>query len=181
MEQPLVTAITHSTGEARVTLTALPNEPGIAGRIMSALAGGGVNVDLIIQNEPRDGAGAGMSFTVPREQLDAARDVLDPLRLELSFGEVQGDPRMGRVSLIGAGLKTNPTVATTAFTELGEAGVNIEMISTSPIEISCVIAEGDVPRAVERLRAAFGLESGEVREQDTTGDHRPVTVPAEGS
>ncbi len=160
MERPLVTAVTHSTDEARVTLTGLPDMPGVAGRVFTALAEANVNVDMIIQNEPEtEGHGADMSFTVPRADLVLARERLDAIKDELGFGDIVTDPAMGQVSLVGAGMKSHPGVAAKAFTVLGEAGINIEMISTSPIKISCVIREDDVVTAVKawrRLRARPG-------------------------
>jgi aspartate kinase len=175
MERPLVTAVTHSTDEARVTLTQLPDRPGIAGRVLTVLAEANVNVDMIIQNEPEsEGRGADMSFTVPRDDLAAAREALDPLVAELGIGGVATDPSMGKVSLVGAGMKSHPGVAAKTFTVLGDAGVNIEMISTSPIKISCVVREEDVARAVRDLHAAFELGDDAIRKEDPRGDHRPV-------
>jgi aspartate kinase len=162
MERPLVTAVTHSTDEARVTLTGLPDVPGIAGRVLTVLAEANVNVDLIIQNEPEsEGHGADMSFTVPRADLLLAGDRLESIKEELGFGAVVTDPAMAQVSLIGAGMKSHPGVAAKAFTVLGDAGINIEMISTSPIKISCVIREADVATAVKAWARAFGLDENE--------------------
>jgi aspartate kinase len=162
MERPLVTAVTHSTEEARVTLTGLPDRPGVAGRVLTALAAANVNVDLIIQNEPEtEGHGADMSFTVPRADLILAREQLESIKDELGFGEVVTDPAMAQVSLVGAGMKTHPGVAAKCFTVLGDAGINIEMISTSPIKISCVIREADIVTAVQQLARAFGLDERE--------------------
>ncbi len=175
MERPLVTAITHSTGDARVTLTQLPDRPGVAGRVMTALADANVIVDMIIQNEPEsEGHGADMSLTVPREDLDSAREALEALVPELGIGGVATDPGMGKVSLVGAGMRTHPGVAAKTFSVLGDAGVNIEMISTSPIKISCVVREADVQTAVRELHQAFGLGEDAVRREDPRGDHRPV-------
>ena len=175
MERPLVTAVTHSTDEARVTLTGLPDVPGVAGRVLTALAAANVNVDMIIQNEPQsEDHRADMSFTVPRADLRAAHEALEPLVPELGIGEVASDDHMGKVSLVGAGMRSYPGVAAKAFSVLGEAGINIEMISTSPIKISCVIAEGDVPDAVRRLHTAFELGADAVRHEDVQGVHRPV-------
>jgi aspartate kinase len=175
MERPLVTAVTHSTDEARVTLTQLPDRPGIAGRVLTVLADANVNVDMIIQNEPEsEGRGADMSFTVPRDDLIAAREALDPLVAELGIGGVATDPSMGKVSLVGAGMKSHPGVAAKTFTVLGDAGVNIEMISTSPIKNSCVVREADVAAAVRELHRAFELGEDAVRLEDPRGDHRPV-------
>jgi aspartate kinase len=175
MERPLVTAVTHSTDEARVTLTGLPDTPGVAGRVMTALADANVNVDMIIQNEPETAdQRADMSFTVPRTDLDLARETLERIQPELGFGAIATDPAMGKVSLVGAGMKSHPGVAAKTFTVLGDAGVNIEMISTSPIKISCVVREEDVVRAVQDLHAAFELGEDAIRREDPRGDHRPV-------
>ncbi|MGE5635739.1 MAG: aspartate kinase [Nocardioidaceae bacterium] len=180
MERPLVTAVTHSTAEARVTLTGLPDRPGVAGRVMTALAGAGVNVDMIIQNTPlSDGHRADMSFTVPRDDLDSACERLEAVQPELGFGQVRTDARMGKVSLVGAGMRSHPGVAAKAFTVLGEAGVNIEMISTSPIKISCVVREPDVEAAVRLLHTAFGLGRDAVKREDVSGTHRPIVPPDE--
>jgi aspartate kinase len=175
MERPLVTAVTHSTDDARITLTRLPNRPGVAGRVLGALAGANVNVDMIIQNEPLSGDGrADMSFTVPRTDLVTAREALEPLVDELGIGEIATDAAMGKVSLVGAGMRTHPGVAHKTFNVLGAAGVNIEMISTSPIKISCVVREDDVPTAVRELHRAFELGADGIRHEDPRGDdHRP--------
>jgi aspartate kinase len=178
MERPLVTAVTHSTDEARVTLTSLPDQPGIAGRVFGALEGANVNVDMIIQNEPiAEDQRADMSFTVPRTDLAGAREALAPLAAELGLGEIQLDDAMGKVSLVGAGMRSHPGVAAKAFAVLGKAGVNIEMISTSPIKISCVVREKDVETAVRELHTAFGLGADAVKREDVAGDHRPVVEP----
>ena len=184
MERPLITAVTHSTDEARVTLTDLPDVPGVAGRVMTALADANINVDMIIQNEPapRPEGGeerADMSFTVPRADVRAAADAIAPLVAELGIGDVVTDAAMGKVSLVGAGMKSHPGVAARAFSVLGRAGVNIEMISTSPIKISCVVREEDVPAAVTELHRAFELGADAVRREDVAGDHRPVVEPRE--
>jgi aspartate kinase len=158
MEHPLITAVTHSTGEARVTLQGVPDTPGAAGRIASALAGANVNVDMIIQNEPvSEGQRADMSFTVPRDDLRVAGEALAPLKDELGIEGIATDESMGKVSIVGAGMKTHPGVAAKVFTTLGEQGINIEMISTSPIKISCVIPGERVPDAVRALHGAFDL------------------------
>jgi len=182
MERPLVTAVTHSTDEARITLTGLPDRPGIAGRVLTALADANVNVDMIIQNEPEsEGQRADMSFTVPRSDLAAARGALEPLKSELGIGDVASDDRMGKVSIVGAGMKSHPGVAARTFSVLGEAGVNIEMISTSPIKISCVIREEEVEDAVRGLHAAFELGADAIRREDVQGDHRPIIRPDEAA
>jgi aspartate kinase len=158
VEQPLITAVTHSLDEARVTLLGVPDKPGVAGRIFNALAEANVNVDMIIQNEPiGDGHRADMSFTVPRQDLPLAHASLGPLVDELGIAEVASDEDMGKVSIIGAGLKSHPGVAAKVFATLGSEEINIEMISTSPIKISCVIPGEQIPKAVNALHEAFEL------------------------
>ncbi len=172
MERPLVTAVTHSTGEARVTLLGVPDQPGIAGHIFTTLADANINVDMIVQNEPEgEGRRADMSFTVSREDLRAARTTLEGLASEVGIERVATDEAMGKVSLVGAGMRSYAGVAAKVFTVLGEAGINIEMISTSPIRISCVIAGERVPEAVRALHDAFEL-SGEdtVKVEDPFGE-----------
>jgi aspartate kinase len=160
MENPLITAVTHSTGEARVTLMGVPDTPGIAGRVTTALAEANVNIDMIIQNEPvSEGQRADMSFTVPRDDIPGAQAAIAPIADELGI-EVATDPAMGKVSIVGAGMKSHPGVAAKVFTTLGENEINIEMISTSPIRISCVVSGERVPDAVRALHSAFNL-SGE--------------------
>jgi aspartate kinase len=157
MEQPLITAVVHSREEARITLLGVPDRPGIAGRIFGALAKANVNVDMIVQNEPvSEGARADISFTVPREDVQATRSTLDPMAGDM-FDQLVSDPEMGKVSLVGAGMKSHPGVAAKVFETLGEHEINIEMISTSPIKISCVIRAERVPEAVRSLHAAFDL------------------------
>jgi aspartate kinase len=174
MERPMVTAVTHSTSEARITLLGLPDRPGIAAAVMGALAEANVNVDMIIQNEPAsEGHLADMSFTVPRDDLLVAREALEPLGAELGFGAIQTDEHMGKVSVVGAGMKSHPGVAHRTFQALGDAGVNIEMISTSPIKISCVVREEHVETAVRELHTAFQLGAEAVLPEDVAGVHRP--------
>jgi aspartate kinase len=171
MENPLITAVTHSTEEARVTLKGVPDIPGVAGRITTALARAHVNVDMIIQNEPvSEGQRADMSFTVPRTDLADARRALEPLATE-NGGEIATDEAMGKVSIVGAGMRTHPGVAAQVFTTLGEEGINIEMISTSPIKISCVIRGDRVPTAVRALHAVFALSGeGTIRQERPFGE-----------
>jgi aspartate kinase len=115
-----------------------------------------------------------MSFTVPRTDLELARETLAGVQAELGFGGIATDAEMGKVSVVGAGMKSHPGVAAKTFSVIGDAGVNIEMISTSPIKISCVVREADVARAVRELHAAFELSEDAIRREDPRGDHRPV-------
>jgi aspartate kinase len=157
LEHPFITAITHLTAEARITLLDVPDEPGAAARIFEALSEANVNVDMIVQNEPSDADGkAEISFTVPDEDLRIAKEALQPLAT-VYFSELREDPEMGKVSIIGAGMRSHPGVAAKVFRVLADGQINIEMISTSPIKISCVIRRDQVPRAVRALHDAFGL------------------------
>ena len=175
LERHLVTAVTHSTDEARVTLTGVRDEPGIAGRILRALADANVNVDMIIQNEPvSNNDGADLSFTVESDDLPAALDALDGLDVA---DKVLKDDHTGKVSIVGAGMRSHPGVAAKVFEVLGEQKINIEMISTSPIKISCVIAAERVEDAVKALHKAFELGEDAVRKEEPTGsEHRPTVA-----
>jgi aspartate kinase len=159
-ERPLITAVTHSTSESRVTLIGVPNQPGMAASLFEALAEANVNVDMIDQNVPTDAGGvAEISFTVPREDLRAARAALQPLAGE-AYSELTAQEEMGKVSIVGAGMRTHPGVAAKVFRVLADEELNIDMISTSPIKISCVIPRDRVESVVRALHTAFGL-SGE--------------------
>jgi aspartate kinase len=173
VEQPFVTAVTHSDGEARVTLTGVRDEPGIAGRIFTALAAAGINVDVIIQNEPvGDDALADLSFTVDRADLTSATDTVRALDVSQ---DVRSEEQIGKVSIVGAGMRSHPGVAAKVFEVLGREGINIEMISTSPIKISCVISADRVPDAVRALHQAFELGEDAVKPEDPMGaQHRPT-------
>src|SRR4051812_43108390 len=174
MEQPFVTAITHSVDEARVTLVGIRDEPGVAGEIFNALADAGINVDVIIQNEPvGDDELADLSFTIDRAELTTATDTLAALG-DVSEG-IRTDDQIGKVSIIGAGMRSHPGVAAKVFEVLGREEINIEMISTSPIKISCVISADQVPAAVRALHQAFELGADAVRTEDPEGaEHRPT-------
>jgi aspartate kinase len=171
MENPLITAVTHSRGEARVTLIGLPDTPGVAGRVTTALADANVNIDMIIQNEPRTaGALAELSFTVPRDDVDAARVALEPIAAELGI-TLETDASMGKVSIVGAGMKSHPGVAAKVFSVLGAQEINIEMISTSPIRISCVVPAEKVEEAVKALHTAFDLSGADtIRPEQPFGE-----------
>jgi aspartate kinase len=169
MERPLVTAVTHSTEEARITLLGVPDRPGAAARIFGALAEAGCIVDTIIQNEPLgDGRDAEVSFTIPQEDLADAELALQKVVEELEIRQIDADRQIGKVSIIGAGMRSYPGVAAKVFETLGAEGINIEMISTSPIKISCVIRSDVVTQAVRALHSAFDLGAGGIEE-----DHGP--------
>jgi aspartate kinase len=161
MEHPLITAVTHSTDEARITLVGVPDRPGAAASIFMALADANCNVDTIIQNEPlTEGRDAEVSFTIGTEDLRAAEQALAPIQAELGVTRVDTDREIGKVSIVGAGMRSHPGVAAKVFHTLATEGINIEMISTSPIKISCVIRQESVPQAVRALHSAFELGEG---------------------
>jgi len=157
MEQAIISAVTDDASEAKVTVAALPDRPGIAARLFRAMADQSVNVDMIVQNVSHDGT-TDISFTVPMEDLDTSIEVARVLGPEIGGGEVSADRDIARVSLVGAGMKTHPGVAATMFETLAREGVNIEMISTSSIRISCIVREAQLETAVRSLHEAFKLE-----------------------
>ena len=174
VENPFVTAVTHTADEARVTLVGIRDEPGVAGEIFKALADAGINVDVIIQNEPvGDDELADLSFTIDSSELRTAVDAIEALG-GVSEG-LRTDEHIGKVSIIGAGMRSHPGVAARVFEVLGAEKINIEMISTSPIKISCVIAADRVPDAVRALHTAFELGADAVRPEEPEGaEHRPT-------
>jgi aspartate kinase len=156
MEQPIVSAVTSDVSEAKVTVTGLPDRPGVAAVVFRALADSAVNVDMIVQNTSVEGM-TDISFTVGRTELDAARAVAESLAAEIGAREVLVDEGIAQVSIVGAGMKTHPGVTAMMFETLAKQNINIEMISTSPIRISCVVRANSVDDAVRSLHEAFGL------------------------
>jgi aspartate kinase len=163
MENPLITSVTHKTDEALITLTGVPDRPGAAAAIFTALAEAGVNVDTIVQNSPKGaGVAAEVSFTLSDEDTYDAEVALAPVRDELGLS-IELDREIGKVSIIGAGMRSHPGVAAKVFEVLAAEGVNIEIIHTSPIKITCLIRQDGVVRAVVALCEAFGLSAAEVQ------------------
>jgi aspartate kinase len=158
MEQPVVSAITSDTSEVKLTITGVPDKPGIAATLFRALAEQAVNVDMIVQNTSQLGT-TDISFTVPRNELKAALSVTETLQPTLGAGEVLVDETIAQVSVVGAGMRTNPGVTATMFEALARENINIQMISTSPIRISCVIDAERADHAVRVLHEAFELEA----------------------
>jgi aspartate kinase len=159
MEQPIIRAVTHDLSESKVTVAEVPDQPGISAQLFRALANANVNVDMIVQNVSDQGR-TDISFTVPTDDLDRAVKVLeDGVIASLGAAGVSTDPTIGRVSVIGAGMKSNPGVAATMFETLADNGINIEMISTSAIRVSCVISAEQAEEAVQYLHTAFGLDA----------------------
>jgi aspartate kinase len=156
MEQAIVSAVTHDVSEAKVTVVGVPDQPGVAAKLFRALADQGVNVDMIVQNVSEDGS-TDISFTVPRSDLETATQTAVGLEDVLGFGSVTTDNSIARVSVIGAGMKSYPGVTATMFETLAREKINIEMISTSSIRISCVVNESEVEQAMRALHEAFEL------------------------
>jgi aspartate kinase len=157
MEQAIISTVTHDISEAKVTIEQVPDRPGIAAKLFRSLAEEAVNVDMIVQNVSAGGH-TDISFTVPRDDLPRTLKVMETIVAETEATGFRHDSGIGRVSLIGAGMKSNPGVAAQMFEVLAGEGVNIEMISTSSIRISCVVQARDVERAVRSLHQAFALE-----------------------
>ena len=156
MEQAIISAVTHSETDVVFTLTGIPDRPGVAAMIFDAVAQAQVNVDTIIQNVVH--GHAEMSFSVPAEDVAATRGAIDGTQTELGSYDVELNEQLGKVSLIGAGMRSHPGVAATMFRTLADLGINLEMISTSPIKISCMIDRARIPDAVRALHTAFELE-----------------------
>jgi aspartate kinase len=157
MEQAIISGVTHEASEAKITIEQVPDRPGVAATWFRALADAGVNVDMIVQNVSTAGR-TDISFTVPRTDLSRAEACMEKIVVETEATGYKADARIGRISLVGAGMKTNPGVAAQMFEVLATEGINIEMISTSTIRVSCVVAEDDVERGVRALHTAFGLD-----------------------
>jgi len=152
-----VRGLAHDRNVAKVTLLAVPDRPGIARAVFGPLADAGINVDMIVQNVGHDGA-TDISFTVPRVELARAERVLEPVVEEMGARGLTTDPTVAKVSIVGAGLHNAPGYAARMFGTLADAGVNIEMISTSEVRITCVIEESRLASALDALHGAFELE-----------------------
>jgi aspartate kinase len=162
MEQAIISGVVHDRSEAKITIVGVPDKVGEAARIFRVIAAAGINIDMIVQNVSAAATGrTDISFTLPREDGQAAVTSLRQLEDEVGFESLLYDDRIGKVSLIGAGMRSHPGVSATFFAALADAGVNIEMISTSEIRISVVVDENDVPAAIEAAHRAFDLGSGE--------------------
>ena len=163
-----VRGLAHDRNVAKVTVVAVPDRPGIARSIFDPLAAAGVNVDMIVQNVGHGGA-TDLSFTVPRVELGKAKKALDPIVRELGARELTTDGSVAKVSIVGAGLHNAPGYAARMFGTLADAGVNIEMISTSEVRITCMIAEEELETALRALHSAFDLEQPEPIEVAAVG------------
>jgi aspartate kinase len=170
MEKAIISGIAHDTSEAKVTILGVPDRPGVAARIFRPLANDGVNIDMIVQSSSEDGR-TDISFTVPKEDVERAEPLLADAARDVGAERVSTDSSVGKVSLVGAGMKTHPGVAADLFDALAEAGINIEIISTSSIRISCVVAASEVERAVRAIHNKFQLS-----EEVIMREEHPATI-----
>jgi len=156
LEKAIISGVTHDTSEAKVTIAGVPDRPGIAAAVFRPLADAGVNIDMIVQNVSEHGQ-ATISFTMPKTDIAVAEPILRATAAEIGGGEVETDPDIAKVSLIGAGMKSHPGVAADMFDVLAENGINLEIISTSSIRVSCVVRAAEVERAVKAIHERFDL------------------------
>jgi len=160
MEQAIISGVAHDTSEAKVTVVGVPDKPGEAARIFRAIADAEVNIDMVVQNVSAAATGlTDISFTLPTNEGQKALDALNRVKEGIGYESLRFDDAIGKISLVGAGMRSNPGVTATFFEALSEAGVNIELISTSEIRISVVTRAEDVPEAVRAVHTAFGLDS----------------------
>jgi len=163
MEQAIISGVAHDRSEAKITVVGVPDKVGEAARIFGAIAETGINIDMIVQNVSAAATGrTDISFTLPGEDGPAAMTSLRRLQSEVGFESLLYDDKIGKVSLIGAGMRSHPGVSATFFGALAAAGVNIGMISTSEIRISVIVDDGDVDVAVTATHRAFDLDADEV-------------------
>lgn len=160
MEQPIISGIAHDRGQDKITVAGVPNHPGRAAMVFQTIAAAGANIDMIVQNIPvGDRTRANITFTIPEADAQVALDALESAKEEIGFQEVLYNPNIGKLSLVGTGMRTNPGVAARLFAALSEAGINIDLISSSEIRLSIVTKLDDLDRAVAVVHSAFGLDA----------------------
>jgi aspartate kinase len=160
MEDPIISGVVTDVSEAKVTVLGVPDQPGVSAALFEPLAARNVNVDMIVQNTSTEGH-TDISFTVPKADMGVSEELVAKVAGEIGAKGVTHDSDIAKVSLVGAGMKTSPGIAAKMFRTLADEGVNIEMISTSTIRISVVVAASDLERAARSLHTAFGLDSGQ--------------------
>ena len=168
VEDAIISGIAHDTSEAKVTVVGVPDRPGVAAGMFTALADANINVDMIVQNISSEGR-TDISFTLPRGEIDQATELLDARLPEIGAERLIVNPSVAKVSLVGAGMKTHPGVAARMFAALSRAGVNIQMISTSTIRVSVIIDDAKVDDAVRAVHAEFGLGADALIEEQGAG------------
>ncbi|HMM96075.1 aspartate kinase [Phycicoccus sp.] len=162
VEAPIIAGVAHDRSEAKVTVVGVPDRTGMAARIFEAVAAAEINIDMIVQNVSAVETGlTDISFTLPKTDGATAVAALQKVQAEVGFTQLQYDDQIGKLSLVGAGMRSNPGVSATFFSALAAAGVNIEMISTSEIRISVVTRDELLDDAVRAVHTAFGLDSSE--------------------
>jgi len=163
MEQAIIAGIAHDRSEAKVTVVGVPDKVGVAARVFESLAEAEINIDMVVQNVSAQATGlTDISFTLPRADGQTAMSALARLQSEVGYDRLLYDDEIGKISLIGAGMRSHPGITAKFFAALANAGVNIEMISTSEIRISVIVDEADVASAVQAAHTAFDLDSAEV-------------------
>ena len=159
VEHEIVSGVTYSRDEAKITLVQVSDRPGVAAAIFGPLADANVNVDMIVQNVSEDGTSTDMTFTVTRGDLDRAIEMLNARQEELGFTSLVPDANVVKVSVVGVGMRSHAGVAQRMFSALAERGINIQVISTSEIKISVLIAEEFTELALRALHTAYGLDA----------------------
>jgi aspartate kinase len=163
MEQAIIAGIAHDRSEAKITVVGVPDKVGVAARVFESLADAEINIDMVVQNISAQATGlTDISFTLPRADGQIAMAALAKLQREVGYDRLMYDDEVGKVSLIGAGMRSHPGITAKFFAALANAGINIEMISTSEIRISVIVDEADVVAAVQATHTAFDLDSAEV-------------------
>jgi aspartate kinase len=163
MEAAIITGVAHDRSQAKITVVGVPDKPGEAAAIFRAVADAAINIDMIVQNVSAAATSlTDVSFTLPRGEGQTAMTALDKLKATVGFESLQYDDSVGKVSIVGAGMSSSPGISARFFEALSDAGVNIEMISTSEIRVSVVVAESQVEQAVRAAHDAFDLGSDEV-------------------
>jgi len=160
MEQAIISGIAHDKSEAKITIVGVPDRTGVAARIFQSIADADINIDMIVQNVSAAATGlTDISFTLPKAEGADATAILQKLQGEVGFASIQYDDQIGKLSLIGAGMRSHPGITATFFGAMSEAGINIEMISTSEIRISIICRQADLERGAKAAHAAFGLDA----------------------
>ena len=160
VEQPIIAGVAHDMGDAKVTVVGVPDKPGMAARMFRALADAGINLDLIVQNVSAVATGrTDVTFTCPQADGPKALAALEAIESDINFEELRYDEGIAKVSLVGAGMRSHPGVSATFFSALSDAGINVEMISTSEIRISVVTRAESAAEAVRAVHTAFGLDA----------------------
>ena len=163
MEQAIISGVAHDKSEAKITIVGVPDRTGVAARIFQAIADADINIDMIVQNVSAATTGlTDISFTLPKSEGSDGTAVLQRIQGEVGFASILYDDTIGKLSLVGAGMRSNPGVTATFFAAMSEAGVNIEMISTSEIRISIIVREADLDRATKAAHTAFQLDADQV-------------------